>query len=320
MQTFLPHPGFVASARVLDDRRLGKQRVETFQVLRALTWPDYGWKNHPVSRMWRGFVPALVCYGLACIEAWERRGRVDATRGLLLEFTGGRVPEWGELRDTGQLPPWLGDEAVHRSHRSRLVAKEPESYAAVFPGEAPDLDYVWPGASVPRWPLPVGQGLAVAQAAAELGLAEVDDEQLAAVLDLQEGGDAVVHLPHDAGPASTGLLAALCTSGSTAWVTPGTPPPAHPGEPEEPRPTVEASKLAASIARPPSPEAAAAVRAQAAAQQDPRLAWVRPSQLATLAGLRPDLALVVLEGTEEQEEQLPRPELGVPVLRLVRSG
>ena len=57
MQTFLPYADPRASAACLDDRRLGKQRVETFQVLRAITWPTYGWKHHPVTRMWRGFVP-----------------------------------------------------------------------------------------------------------------------------------------------------------------------------------------------------------------------------------------------------------------------
>src|SRR3954447_26845831 len=108
MQTFLPYADPRESAAVLDDRRLGKQRVETFQVLRALTWPTYGWKNHPVAKMWRGFVPALGAYGLACTDAWERRGRVDATRPQLLEFTGGRAPSWEELLTTGQLPPWLG--------------------------------------------------------------------------------------------------------------------------------------------------------------------------------------------------------------------
>jgi Pyrimidine dimer DNA glycosylase len=42
MQTFLPYPDFVACARVLDSRRLGKQRVEALQILRALLVPDYG--------------------------------------------------------------------------------------------------------------------------------------------------------------------------------------------------------------------------------------------------------------------------------------
>ena len=37
MQTFLPYPDFARSARCLDNRRLGKQRVESYQILRAGT-------------------------------------------------------------------------------------------------------------------------------------------------------------------------------------------------------------------------------------------------------------------------------------------
>ena len=70
MQTFLPYAGFADSAAVLDVPRLGKQRVETLQILRALQFPDYGWRNHPAVLMWRGRVPALVSYGLSCVAAW----------------------------------------------------------------------------------------------------------------------------------------------------------------------------------------------------------------------------------------------------------
>ena len=54
MQTFLPVADFAESARLLDSPRLGKQRVETLQILRALELPDYGWANHPAVLMWRG--------------------------------------------------------------------------------------------------------------------------------------------------------------------------------------------------------------------------------------------------------------------------
>ena len=37
MQTFLHEPDFARNARALDSRRLGKQRVEALQILRALT-------------------------------------------------------------------------------------------------------------------------------------------------------------------------------------------------------------------------------------------------------------------------------------------
>jgi hypothetical protein len=47
MQTFLPYADFERSARSLDPRRLGKQRVECIQVVRGLTVPGYGWRHHP---------------------------------------------------------------------------------------------------------------------------------------------------------------------------------------------------------------------------------------------------------------------------------
>jgi hypothetical protein len=47
VQTFLPYPDFAESAQVLDQARLGKQRVEALQVLRAVTLPGYGWQSHP---------------------------------------------------------------------------------------------------------------------------------------------------------------------------------------------------------------------------------------------------------------------------------
>ena len=45
MQTFLPDPDFARSARCLDRLRLGKQRVEVLQLLRALLVPGSGWSK-----------------------------------------------------------------------------------------------------------------------------------------------------------------------------------------------------------------------------------------------------------------------------------
>ena len=57
MQTFMPYPDFVKSVQVLDYRRLGKQRVETYQVLNVLLERTHtkGWRNHPFTRMWSGY-------------------------------------------------------------------------------------------------------------------------------------------------------------------------------------------------------------------------------------------------------------------------
>jgi hypothetical protein len=154
MQTFLPYPSFEESARVLDQARLGKQRVETLQVLRALVLPSYGWQRHPVTTMWRGYVPGLTAYGLATVREWTARGFADTVGPQLLEFAPevAGVPQ-AELAARGLLPPWIGDPAVHESHRSRLIAKDPAVYRPLFPGTPEDLDYVWPGGPAPEEPV-----------------------------------------------------------------------------------------------------------------------------------------------------------------------
>jgi len=148
VQTFLPYADFEASARVLDAKRLGKQRVETIQVVRALTTPGYGWANHPAVLMWKGFEEALGRYGFTCCEVWTELGFGDtcaATIGADLRAYGVlEVRTQAELAEAGALPPWLGDEAVHRSHRSALVRKDPALYRPLFPDVPDDLPYVWP--------------------------------------------------------------------------------------------------------------------------------------------------------------------------------
>jgi hypothetical protein len=159
MQTFLTYPDFRASALVLDRRRLGKQRVEALQVLRGLTVPGYGWRRHPAVRMWAGYEEALVRYGLEVCEVWREAGHHDTCaaslgRGLAAFRPGAPIRAQPQLASAGELPPWLGDDAFHRSHRSALVRKDPATYVPLFPGVPNDLPYVWPasdrtGDSVP---------------------------------------------------------------------------------------------------------------------------------------------------------------------------
>ncbi|UFQ17338.1 MULTISPECIES: MSMEG_6728 family protein [Streptomyces] len=149
MQTFLPYSDFTRSAAVLDRGRLGKQRVEALQVLRGLTVPGYGWRHHPAVRMWTGYEEALVRYGLDVCAVWVREGRADTCAATLVtDFTrhrpGAAVRAQRELADAGELPPWLGDPAFHRSHQSALKRKAPEIYAPLFPEVPDDLPYLWP--------------------------------------------------------------------------------------------------------------------------------------------------------------------------------
>ncbi|NPC95631.1 MSMEG_6728 family protein [Nocardioides sp. zg-DK7169] len=150
MQTFLPYPDFEASARVLDARRLGKQRVEGIQVIRGLIVPGYGWRHHPAVRMWRGYVEALGRYALTCCEVWVEEGRADTCAATIRSDLAGvgveRVRGQDDLGRADALPPWLGDEDFHRSHRSALVRKDPGFYRSRFPDVPDDLPYVWPSA------------------------------------------------------------------------------------------------------------------------------------------------------------------------------
>ncbi|WP_341721434.1 MSMEG_6728 family protein [Micromonospora sp. FIMYZ51] len=150
MQTFLPYPDFLASARALDQRRLGKQRVEAIQVLRGLTWPGYGWRHHPAVKMWTGYEEALTRYGLDVCAVWCATGRADtcaATLAADLAAARGieQVRSQQELAVAGELPPWLGREDLHLSHRSSLLRKDPAHYRPIFGPDVPDdLEYVWP--------------------------------------------------------------------------------------------------------------------------------------------------------------------------------
>lgn len=124
-------PDFEATARLLDDRRLGRQRVEAYQILRVLAGMTRGWVHHPAVLMWRGYEMALSAYMNAMIEEWERRG----FENRMLRVA---------VRPPFEKPWWLGDTKFHDSHRSNLIRKEPGHYRPFWPHVPDDLPYVWP--------------------------------------------------------------------------------------------------------------------------------------------------------------------------------
>jgi hypothetical protein len=148
VQTFLPFPGFEATARVLDTRRLGKQRVEVIQIVRALTRPGYAWKSHPAVLMWAGHEEALGTYGQVVSRVWVEQGFNDTCATTIaadLAAVGiDLLRPQAELAAAAELPGWLGDEDLHRSHQSSLLRKDPAWYGPRFPAVPDDLPYVWP--------------------------------------------------------------------------------------------------------------------------------------------------------------------------------
>ena len=126
MQTFLPHKIFHISAEMLDYRRLGKQRVEAKQILNALD-PEYnkkGWKTHPAVLMWKGYEEALKYYANCMIKEWVKRGYNNTMELYTVD------PKKYEL------PPFIGVDDFHKSHRVNLLRKDIEFYSDIFPDEA----------------------------------------------------------------------------------------------------------------------------------------------------------------------------------------
>jgi hypothetical protein len=157
MQTFLPYPNVWASAKCLDNRRLGKQRVECKQILLTLGVdvgehrgnPASRWRNHPAVRMWRGHELSLAEYAEIMCAAWQHRGFRDTLREQFREVAD-RLNQavLGNKRfvfsSPGSSPNWLGYNRLHASHRSNLLRKDPIHYGQFKWKETPDLPYWWP--------------------------------------------------------------------------------------------------------------------------------------------------------------------------------
>ena len=154
MQTFLPYESFIRSAQCLDMRRLGKQRVEAYQLLLLMGKPEQkGWRNHPAFKMWEGFDLALAQYGMDMCQEWVRRGYKDTLHPKFLEY----YIEYGvnSYRGNKNYPLWLGDYRFHSSHRSSLLYKDYDWYSEFGWTEKPavpikvtkqgvTLPYYWP--------------------------------------------------------------------------------------------------------------------------------------------------------------------------------
>lgn len=138
MQTFVPYPDFAASAACLDNKRLGKQRVECLQILNTLTGRSTGWRNHPAVKLWAGHEQSLCVYALVICAEWTKRGYKDTVADKILVILD-ELPLSTEIR----MPDWVGDEALHASHRSNLLRKDSAYYGQFEWSEPDDLPYVW---------------------------------------------------------------------------------------------------------------------------------------------------------------------------------
>ena len=132
MQTFLPYANVHESMKCLDYRRLGKQRVEAYQIINILTGKTTkaGWRNHPAVLMWKGYENALMFYFDVCVDEWVRRGYKN------------NMQQYGMT--AAYFPWWFGNVTFHSSHRSNLLRKDPVFYGKYGWVERHDLPYYWP--------------------------------------------------------------------------------------------------------------------------------------------------------------------------------
>lgn len=82
--------------------------------------------------MWAGHEWALAYYTWVCISEWQRRGYKNSIE----------LPHPPHKPMT--LPPWIGDERFHSSHRSNLLRKLPSHYSQFGWTDNPSAPYVWP--------------------------------------------------------------------------------------------------------------------------------------------------------------------------------
>lgn len=163
MQTWLPHPNFRETAKLLDRQRLGKQRIEGWMLLRILSGDDSDagvntWRHHPVVPMWRGHEFVLLDYTTTMCDEWIQRGYRDTTLPKCLDIGANEIRRVMEQYDkverplwSFKQPPWLGDEALHRAYRLLLLDRNFEHYGHFWP----ELE----GETLPtKFPFPKGDG------------------------------------------------------------------------------------------------------------------------------------------------------------------
>lgn len=140
MLTFLPMIGFFKSLRELDDARLGKQRQDALNILKALltAGKPRGATATPNIQMWSGFEYTLAVFGMSACSVWQVERRNRDKLAFEIHALVDSVPK--DLLE----PPWLGDLNFHRSHRSYLINKDADFYAVKWPNTPERMPLLWP--------------------------------------------------------------------------------------------------------------------------------------------------------------------------------
>lgn len=137
MQIFRPYIDWRLSAAALDDKRLGKQRVECKQVLKAILRKlelikdgKRGWLNHPIILMYynngRPYIKDVTGFYRSCVNEWKRRGFKSTIK----------LEDVSELLKKVESVDGTPITHVHEvEYRRILLIKDPDHYIKVFTRE-----------------------------------------------------------------------------------------------------------------------------------------------------------------------------------------
>lgn len=122
--------------KLLDYRRLGKQRVEAYQIINVIEdQTQQGWKNHPAAKMWKDHVNGLKYYFNCAVDEWVSRGYKNTMKKY-------DIPDNSE----SELPWWYQNVQLQKSHRASLLRKNPEFYEKLFEKDIYyTRGYIWMG-------------------------------------------------------------------------------------------------------------------------------------------------------------------------------
>jgi hypothetical protein len=161
---FIIKPDLLETAKILDDKRLGKQRVEAKQLIDILEELDAtgiitkkGWVKHPALKSWIGYTNHLKVYFNIIVREWIRRGfnntmllyQIDESPYNVVPcFFNGRTAYYDNSKfNQYSFPFWVSFPPFYMSHQASLCRKNPKHYKGLLRDELFEFlnnGYLWP--------------------------------------------------------------------------------------------------------------------------------------------------------------------------------
>lgn len=161
---FIIVPDIKQTAKMLDMKRLGKQRVEAKQIIDLLEFYDKNktfngksWSNHPATLSWIGFTNHLKVYFNIITREWIERGynntmefyNVDESLYNIVPctFENNILTYDNTMFNEYSFPFWVSFPPFYLSHQAALCRKNPTFYKFLLREELKpflEVGYLWP--------------------------------------------------------------------------------------------------------------------------------------------------------------------------------